>query len=50
MHCPERRLIDVETNEKIVDHEMFHHWFGDYETCESWSNLTLREGFANYSE
>ena len=50
MHGTERSLIDVETNEKIVAHEMFHHWFGDYVTCESWSNLTLNEGFANYSE
>lgn len=37
-------------NEDIIAHEMFHHWFGDYVTCESWSNLTLNEGFANYSE
>jgi len=29
---------------------MFHHWFGDYVTCESWAHLTLNEGFANYSE
>lgn len=50
MHGTARDLIDVETNEKIVAHEMFHHWFGDYVTCESWSNLTLNEGFANYSE
>lgn len=50
MHGTERSLIDVEQNEKIVAHEMFHHWFGDYVTCESWSNLTLNEGFANYSE
>jgi len=50
MHGTDRDLIDVETNEKIVAHEMFHHWFGDYVTCESWSNLTLNEGFANYSE
>jgi aminopeptidase N len=33
-----------------VAHELFHHWFGDYVTCESWSNLTLNEGFANYAE
>ncbi len=45
-----RELIDVQTNEKIVAHELFHHWFGDYVTCESWANLTLNEGFANYSE
>jgi len=37
-------------NDFIVAHEMFHHWFGDLVTCESWSNLTMNEGFANYSE
>lgn len=42
-------LID-DDNDAIVAHEMFHHWFGDLVTCESWSNLTLNEGFANYSE
>jgi len=46
----ERELIDELMNEKIVAHEMFHHWFGDFVTCESWANLTLNEGFANYSE
>ncbi|MCB0669176.1 MAG: alanyl aminopeptidase [Saprospiraceae bacterium] len=44
-----RELID-NYNDGIVAHEMFHHWFGDYVTCESWSNLTLNEGFANYAE
>ncbi len=44
-----RELIDNE-NDQIVAHEMFHHWFGNLVTCESWSNLTLNEGFANYSE
>ena len=39
-----------DNNDLIVAHEMFHHWFGDYVTTESWSNLTLNEGFANYSE
>ncbi|WP_353481558.1 M1 family aminopeptidase [Haliscomenobacter sp.] len=42
-------LID-DSNDKIVAHELFHHWFGDYVTCESWPNLTMNEGFANYSE
>lgn len=42
--------FDSETNEKVVAHEMFHHWFGDLVTTESWANLTLNEGFANYSE
>ncbi len=44
-----RELIDNH-NDYIVAHEMFHHWFGDYVTCESWANLTMNEGFANYSE
>ena len=44
-----RKHIDNE-NDQIVAHEMFHHWFGDLVTCESWANLTLNEGFANYSE
>jgi len=46
---PESDLIDHH-NDRIVAHELFHHWFGDLVTCESWSNLTLNEGFANYSE
>ena len=47
-----RELLDAsyETSESIIAHELFHHWFGDYVTCESWSNLTLNEGFANYSQ
>ena len=44
-----RDLID-DNNDRIVAHEMFHHWFGDLVTTESWSNLTMNEGFANYSE
>ncbi len=45
----DRELID-NNNDHIVAHEMFHHWFGNLVTTESWSNLTLNEGFANYSE
>jgi len=37
-------------NDYVVAHELFHHWFGDLVTCESWANITLNEGFANYSE
>jgi aminopeptidase N len=44
-----RELID-DHNERIVAHELFHHWFGDFVTCENWANLTMNEGFANYSE
>lgn len=50
MQATERELLDNLQNEKIVAHEMFHHWFGDLVTTESWANLTLNEGFANYSE
>ncbi|PHN03926.1 M1 family aminopeptidase [Flavilitoribacter nigricans] len=45
-----RELIDEHQNEKVVAHELFHQWFGDYVTTESWANLTMNEGFANYSE
>ncbi len=34
----------------IIAHELFHQWFGDYVTCESWANITLNEAFATYSE
>ncbi len=46
----DREIAGQDINEKIVAHEMFHHWFGDLVTCESWAHLTLQEGFANYSE
>ncbi len=42
-----RDLIDGSA-EGTVAHEMFHHWFGDLVTCESWSNLSLNESFATY--
>ena len=45
----DRELID-NSNDMIVAHELFHHWFGDLVTCESWANLTMNEGFANYGE
>nr|WP_236018592.1 M1 family metallopeptidase [Hymenobacter sp. BT559] len=47
-----RELLDntYETSESVIAHELFHHWFGDYVTCESWSNLPLNESFANYSQ
>ncbi|MBL6875904.1 MAG: M1 family metallopeptidase [Chitinophagales bacterium] len=45
----ERELID-EDHEDIVSHELFHHWFGDLVTCESWANLPLNESFATYGE
>ncbi|MBL1281313.1 MAG: M1 family peptidase [Fluviicola sp.] len=44
-----RELLDSDDNSTIA-HELFHHWFGDLVTAESWSNLTLNESFANYSQ
>ncbi len=44
------RSLEDENWETIIAHELFHHWFGDLVTCESWSNLPLNESFANYSE
>ncbi|MEY3441786.1 MAG: hypothetical protein RLZZ519_67 [Bacteroidota bacterium] len=38
------------TYEDIISHELFHQWFGDLVTCESWANLSLNEGFATYGE
>jgi aminopeptidase N len=49
LHRTKRELIDSD-NEKIIAHELFHHWFGDLVTCESWSNLPLNESFATYGE
>jgi len=43
-------VIKPGSNDYIVSHELFHHWFGDLVTCESWANITLNEGFANYAE
>ncbi|WP_299120853.1 M1 family metallopeptidase [uncultured Tenacibaculum sp.] len=44
------QLIDDNVQENTIAHEAFHHWFGDLVTAESWSNLTVNESFANYSE
>ncbi|TAE89915.1 MAG: M1 family peptidase [Bacteroidetes bacterium] len=44
-----REHLDNPT-EDIIAHELFHHWFGDLVTCESWSNLPLNESFATYGE
>ena len=45
-----RELTDGNSWENVIAHELFHHWFGDLVTAESWSNLTVNESFANYSE
>jgi aminopeptidase N len=45
-----RQLIDGNSWEDAIAHELFHQWFGDYVTTQSWSNLTLNESFADLSE
>ena len=45
-----RELSDGNNWEDVIAHELFHQWFGDYVTTESWSNITVNESFADYSE
>ena len=49
MEQHERELLD-DNQEEFISHELFHQWFGDLVTCESWSNLPLNESFASYGE
>ncbi|HMG83142.1 MAG TPA: M1 family metallopeptidase [Ferruginibacter sp.] len=46
----DRQLTDGNIWEEVIAHELFHHWFGDLVTTESWSNITVNESFADYSE
>lgn len=45
-----RELVDGNNWESTIAHELFHQWFGDYVTAESWSNITVNESFADYSQ
>ncbi len=45
-----RELVDGNEWETAIAHELFHQWFGDYVTTESWSNITVNESMADYSE
>ncbi|QRR01864.1 M1 family aminopeptidase [Dyadobacter sandarakinus] len=44
-----RSLVDG-NSDAVIAHELAHHWFGDYVTCEEWGQLPLNESFANYAE
>jgi len=47
----DRELLDREyTGESVIAHELFHQWFGDYVTAESWANITVNETMADFSE
>lgn len=46
----QREILDGKKGEAVIAHELFHQWFGDYVTAESWSNLPLNESFATYGE
>ncbi|TAF43969.1 MAG: M1 family peptidase [Sphingobacteriales bacterium] len=50
VHQTKRELIDGSAGEDVIAHELFHQWFGDYVTAESWSNLSVNESFADLSE
>ncbi|MEM6655894.1 MAG: M1 family aminopeptidase, partial [Planctomycetota bacterium] len=39
---------DLLSSRQLDAHELAHQWFGDYVTCEDWSQLWLNEGFATY--
>ncbi len=45
-----RQLKDGNDWEDVIAHELFHQWFGDLVTCESWANITVNESFADFSE
>lgn len=49
LHKTDRELLDAPMDD-IISHELFHQWFGDLVTCESWSNIALNESFATYGE
>ena len=44
-----RQMLDEDYHDYIA-HELFHQWFGDLVTAKTWSNTTLHESFADYSE
>lgn len=49
LQSTEEELVDRDWDD-IIAHELFHQWFGDLVTLESWANLPMNESFANYSQ
>ncbi len=50
LYQTDRDTVGGVKGESVISHELFHQWFGDLATCESWSNLPLNESFATYGE
>jgi aminopeptidase N len=44
----ERTLLDKPDRARIIAHELFHHWFGNLITCNSWGQLALQEALAEW--
>jgi aminopeptidase N len=40
----------VQTDQRVVSHELAHQWWGDLVTCGTWADVWLNESFATYSE
>ena len=38
------------SSETLMAHELAHHWWGDYATCETAEDMWLNEGWASFSE
>ncbi len=43
-------LVDGNDWESVIAHELFHHWFGNLVTAESWAQIAMNEAFATYGE
>lgn len=49
LHDPSRSSTAAkEKLSSVLAHELVHQWFGNLVTMEFWSDLWLKEGFANY--
>lgn len=49
LHDPLRSsTADKQKLSSVLTHEIVHQWFGNLVTMEFWSDLWLKEGFANY--